>query len=320
MHVSFTGYQSVPLKNLYLEENYCDEFIDELREVAKEENFGVKLTYDNDMWLQDSKTIIERNGKPYCIASSGVSNNFMQNMKCYDIQGEKTWGCLAGGDTFLGKFENGKKWLITGKKYGISKGSIERISELYNVPLENIFFISPPNFHLDMSLRPIDKNNVLVNDFDLVKKALPYLDDGSDEFSHYKQNTLNYIEYMKKNYSSADEICNELKSYGFNPIRVPGVWGSEVNFMNAIANQHNDGTFSYITNSSKCSISFYEKMEKYFEIYLKTKVPNVRKVYFIEGNNFKNPSVFNYMMNTLDNKNGGIHCMSLEEPNFEIWG
>ena len=91
MQINFTGYQAVPIKNIYLESKYCDPFVCELEDIAQKEGFGVKLTRDNDRWLQDKKTIIERNGLPYCISASSVSDNFFSEMNKYGIKGEKTF-------------------------------------------------------------------------------------------------------------------------------------------------------------------------------------------------------------------------------------
>ena len=66
-------------------------------------------------------------------------------------------------------------------------------------------------------------------------------------------------------YCEVETTIKELESYGFKPIRVGGVYASgEVNFLNAIVNKHEDGTISYITNSSNCNKAGYSKLEKIF--------------------------------------------------------
>ena len=320
MKISFKGYQAAPLKSIILEQKCSDKILGELSSIAKDERFAVKKTYDNDMWLQDNKIIIPKNDSSYCITRGNVSDGFFNDLANCGIKGERVCNFLTGGDTFLGKFKNGSKWLIMGDDNYLNEAFLKQISETYDVPLENIFLVPSPDFHLDMGIRPIDKNNILVNDFDMVKKLIPSLNDHSKEYFEYRRDALKYIANMKRDYHSCSEICNKLKYYGFNPIKVPGVWGTEVNFMNAIVNLHKDKTLSYITNSSKCSIPFYSKMEKCFEDVLRARVLNIRKIYYIKGVNPEKGEKINYIMQTLKYRSGGIHCMSLEEPNFHIWG
>ena len=60
-----------------------------------------------------------------------------------------------------------------------------------------------------------------------------------------------------------------------------------------------------------------EEIEKIFEKELKEKMPQVKEVYFVEGEarNDGTTTISEY----LKNLHGGIHCLCAEEPNFDIW-
>lgn len=331
---NFKGYDSAPLKSIYLEESYCKPFIDEMKAVAQQEGFKIKTAYDNDQWIQDDKTIIEKDGKPFLIANGEVSDNFIGELKRQGIDGKKTIGFLAGGDTFIGKYPNGNKWILTGEKIGatISK---KAVSDAYEISEKNIYTLPKQNYHLDTFIRPVGYPYVLVNDFNLVDKNIQMLDDGTDEFEQYRKEYESFKRRLNEQYFGINTICNALVARGFTPIKIAGVYGPEINFMNAIINKHPDNTISYITNSSDTgNDDFYKKIQDKFQKDLEEKVSNLSKTYFVKGNeaqyqgkrfygigieNQKPNPKLNNMMATLRYQGGGIHCMSLEEPDFESW-
>ncbi|MBR1617269.1 hypothetical protein IJ670_03875 [bacterium] len=318
--INFKGYDSAPLKNIHLEKNSSSEFLEEMQEIGKKEGFGVKLFEDYSTWSQDDKTFVEINNRPKIAANENVSPYFWNYAKKENVEISKERGFLTGGDTFIGKYPTGEKWLITGHS-PILPDFRQDISNCYGIKQENIFSVPRPNFHLDMALRPIGYPNILVNDFNLVDKNIKKLDDDSVAFKNY----LSSYEYFKaqtlSKYSDTNRLYRALKKLGFNPIRVAGIYGNEVNFMNGIINKHKDNTFSYITNSSESSTSpFYTKMQEMFKKELSKKVPDLSQIYFVKGKNATSGHFCgNFIMETLKYQHGGIHCMSLEEPNFEIW-
>lgn len=96
--------------------------------------------------------------------------------------------------------------------------------------------------------------------------------------------------------------------------------------MNAIINKHPDGTISYITNSSKSNDPVDAEYQRIFEKDLRKKLdelaendenaPKLQDIYFIEGKLY---DFGNEMTDNILEGSGGIHCMTLEEPNFELW-
>ena len=220
------------------------------------------------------------------------------------------------------------------KKGEIDAEEKKKISQLCNVPEENVFGVPKPNFHLDVGIRPIGFPDVLVNDPKLAEEALKKLDDGSVEYENFKKMFDKDKKEICSEYASCDEVCSALEGLGFNPIRVAGVFYDGINFMNAVVNKHSDGKISYITNSSKCNNHIYNQLQDNFEAELKEKVPSLDKAYFVTGNencifNFfysqrydgdlVNANNSNFMINNLRYFKGGFHCMTLEEPNFAQW-
>ena len=131
-----------------------------------------------------------------------------------------------------------------------------------------------------------------------------------------------YKEGAERTYASPGEICDELKKLGFNPIRIGGVYYDGINFMNAIVNKHQDGTMTYISNSSECKNHIYTKLQKVFEKELKEKAPMITNCCFVKGEVPRHARFVekSYMLDSLKHYHGGIHCMTLEEPDFEKWG
>ena len=320
--LSFKGYDAAPLKRVFLDEKYSYPFVCEMEEIAQKENFEIGQTCDCIKWAQDDKVILERDSKPHLISNGRVSNALISQMKYrFGINATREYGFTVGGNTFIGKYPNGKKWLMLGENEKRHVSNLTDIVSVYGVDLENAFFIPQQDFHLDMFLRPIGYPYVLVNDSEMVRENIKkYASEGVigdellDDFERFDA-------YQKKHYSTCDETCKRLERLGFKPIRIAGVYSDSINFMNAIVNKHADGKISYITNSTECvSNKRISNIQKIFEKDLRSKVPNLDKVYYVKGRDseFYYPDQ-NYMMSTLQSGSGGLHCMSLEEPDFNAW-
>ena len=151
-----------------------------------------------------------------------------------------------------------------------------------------------------------------------IQNASEYGDKLASETSDFYEKFFDTYNPLHKKYDKSDKIIKELEEQGFIPIRIGGVYGRGISYMNAIVNEHPDGTISYITNSTKGSE--FEGLDEVFERELRAKVPNLRDVYFISGGADKEYSNLNAIMEILSKHSGGIHCLTLEEPNFERWG
>ena len=134
----------------------------------------------------------------------------------------------------------------------------------------------------------------------------------------------NYQKSIKENkYATCDETIEALKAQGFIPIRIAGDYGFKtngINYINGIVNKNPDGSISYITNSTRNTSC--EILDKIFEEDLKRALEGkveLKNLHFVSGKKVKNSNYNeNSLMRNMRELSGGIHCMTLEEPNFEI--
>lgn len=188
------------------------------------------------------------------------------------------------------------------------------ISEDFNVKKENMIFLPSAEFHLDFAIRPLDYPYVLVNDDEELAKVVTRLETEfkNDELAQKQiQKIKTKIIERQSQYSSTDELCQELEKKGFVPIKIAGAYGrGPINFINAIVHkQGND--LVYITNSTKASSKLYERLQDIFEEDLKNKCPQIKRIYFVDGGKADNNQ--NTIMEYLFKYNGGIHCLCCEE-------
>ena len=71
-NTNFKGYAAAPLKAVYIEKSTSSPIDEEMRQIAKKENFELRYAYDFSRWTQDDKTIIEDNGKPVIVGNLRV--------------------------------------------------------------------------------------------------------------------------------------------------------------------------------------------------------------------------------------------------------
>lgn len=329
-NINFKGYDAAPLKALHISASW-DKIGDEFQKICKDENIECKPYKFNGSYNQDLMLVLEKEKKPYVLMQENVEllKPYLGEMEeHYKMPVEllplfdKSSGYISGGNFFLGKKPDGEKFMLIGanEEMSISK---KQISERYEVKPENIHYIKQQDYHLDLSIRPIGYPYVLVNNPEMCLK---------NEFKAKGVKTKSKPTLDKDNYKmlAYKRSIEQLKENGFVPIAIGGVYDTKdasVNFMNAIVNKHKDGSISYITNSSKCNMPNISKYQRIFEKDLKNKLdelkktdknaPTLKNIYFIEGENY---GTHNEVMENLLEGAGGVHCMSAEEPNFEIWG
>ncbi|MCX4275344.1 MAG: hypothetical protein OSJ27_06140 [Candidatus Gastranaerophilales bacterium] len=338
--VSFSGYDAVPLKTLHMGTMH-ERIEKELKQIAENEGFNVKTSDYNESFNQDFKVILNKDNMPklFMRQNIGLFQPLLADIeKEYEmsttivpmfppksrfIRDENiisSGGFISGGNFFLGKKPDGTKWLLI----GASEQSLHRdpfaISKLYDVPLRNIHFLPQEDYHLDLSLRPIGYPYVLVNNPRMASK-------NESKIRNQKQKTTQKTDTLSDlQYNSHKKSIEILENAGFIPIPIGGVYNNGINFMNAVVNRHPDGTISYITNSSKSTDPRDTKYQRMFEKDLRNKLkelskedknaPRLRDIYFIEGELY---DYGNEMTDNILEGAGGIHCMTLEEPNFEAW-
>lgn len=320
-NISFKGYDAAPLKRIYLDANTCSPFKKEMQAVGMQENIEIAPLPSRKRWIQDMKTVIERNNQSLMLANTCPDPTFFEPLKQnYGLNKEGTYHFQEGGNSFIGKYPNGEKWMIIGadaERYA----NTDLIAQAYGIKSENIHFIPQQDYHLDLTMRPIGYPYILVDDPELTKKHIKTLEKefNSTELQYVKETLEKGSLGYRGMYESCDTVVKELENLGFKPIRIAGVYSNEINFMNAIVNKHKDGKISYITNSSKCDSPLKCKIQELFEEDLKKAVPNLDEVYFIAGEGPKGKPQINHLMDILNRQAGGLHCMTVEEPNFKTW-
>jgi len=327
-NINFKGYDALPLKKLHIASSW-GKIEDELFDVSKKEGFEVKTSIYNGSFNQDCKVILERDKKPFLLMEEcgdffqehvpAIMLQYEMNAQLFSLN-QRNLGFVQGGNFFIGKYPNGEKWMMIGSREKFFSDRISQISKFYDIKEENIFYVQQQDYHLDLSVRPIGYPYVLVNN---PKLALEYRNKAHGYNKPLNNRELDKIAPQMAIYK---RNIKELERAGFKPIPIGGVFEAGINFINAVVNMHEDKSISYITNSSKCDSKNISKYQDIFEQELRKKLkqigltdknsPKLRDIYFIQGENYGES---NELMDNLIGGAGGIHCMSLEEPNFDVW-
>lgn len=324
---SFKGYDALPIKALHIAPSW-GKIKEELQDISDKEKIELKESEYNQLFNQDFKVIIERNGIPNLIMQDNleIMGQYKPKIEAhYGMRSEfqdifdRSKGFISGGNFFLGKKPTGEKWMLIGSSEQRQPIDKKQIEKLYDVKEENIHFIQQQDYHLDLSIRPIGYPYVLINNPELSTR-------NEQKIRGENHKNRKSLEKQTPEMWAFKIALEQLKKAGFKPIAIGGIYGSDVNFINAIVNKHEDGSISYITNSSKCNNVFISKYQRQFEKDLKRKleelkktdpnVPELKSIYFVQGENFGDQ---NEVMENLIEGAGGVHCMCLEEPNFEAW-
>lgn len=333
--VAFKGYIAAPIKELHIPADYSPKFKPFLEELYQkcgkyfkiivqtseglvgdfnkfnfsstgylEEALGFKWGQDNKIFLGKNKLGVFTKSQSY----SGVAElaqNLGLEKKYIDLN-------IEGGNCFLGKKQNGEDFALVGKN-ALKSTTKEKFADVLEINKKNLHVISQPDFHIDLGIRPLVYPYVLVGDskltIDLAMK------------SNFEKSQIDFLKganesglMAKSNwqYSTPDEVIKELKFQGFKTIMVPGLLASDprLNFMNALVHQSDNGDLIYITNKTNVGARFGIDFENIFEKHLKSKVPAIKEVHFINGDGFVPSNLCN---------GGGIHCLSAERIDYEKW-
>ncbi len=203
---------------------------------------------------------------------------------------------------------------------------------------ERITVVSQPDFHIDLGLRPLHDNIVLLNDPALSQALLDEARRTSDDPTVHRQlrflkdSLERYRKYQqRRGYADTDTLERQLKTAGFRVIRIPGVVrmrtserypapdreaGRCVSYANALVHQRKNGELVYITNAS-----YLPLLDRLFERELKARAPWIKQVDWISGQTkpFRDTPFHTNAIATHLDLGGGIHCLSNERPDFKAW-
>jgi|GEM_PF-3144698 len=371
--IAFKGYAACPIKALYMQypRHYQEgtfSVFKELHKIGLREKFevffqtGIELCkipslsdveirinksrkksrlFHEKPWSQDDKMfILDKDGKEILLLEP--SEYIVPEQ--IDIPHKEMPFQIEGGNIYIGKKSNGETYAIIGENslytrpnyvHQVTINNSPLIEKELNIKSENIHGFTQPCFHIDMSIRPLKGNDILVNDYDTTVNIL--------EEHRTKQtsvkideliNNIKLLPFLK----NTKKIQSELESTGFTVIKIPGVIrntngdysdSENANFMNAIIHQRENGDLVYITNHCDLNPNVYGvDFNKMFESYLR-KIPYIKQIDFIKGStpptrsnhstHNKNKTEENFISYSLRNLKGGVHCMIAERPNFEKW-
>ena len=256
---------------------------------------------------------------------------------------------IEGGNYFFINDRFRESVLIGKDEFGIQP--FKKIQEFFGKkPLCPVF---QPDYHLDLSVRPLNNRTVLVNDpemladsvRDAIKNAkIVFEKDKSSQLETVIKNLETIYEEIKLSNTQHDskarykKLRQDLKSYKFNIIRVPGCvteplkmarplgngLGAKLlednkytlNFMNAIVHERPDRSLVYITNKSalderigitpeiaeKINFSFEQMFINSLKGYVSPK-----DIKFVGGED-------HFLPDLLYKSDGGLHCLFSEMP------
>ena len=250
-----------------------------------------------------------------------------------------------GGNYFLGYNSEGQKWMLIAQNTIAQDNSdftdpslndYIKLARIFDLKKESIFVLDTEERDLDEFIRPIGYPYVLVNS---PNENLKNIEKMKEKFHDSKEIYNKLMAFAMSEQAKAEvcnNLCKKLKEYGFIPIEIGGRYAPDINFINAIAFKNKNNKVTYITNSTKDSYPELEYLEQLFEQDLRDKTANIENVYFISGGKYEisgekkhNKQTCNYpptgfinshnaMMYCLGAKQGGIHCLTAEIPNFDI--
>lgn len=254
---NFTGYDARKLKGLLVTDKACAEALKKLspdtgldiftpqiasKSIRKE---ALELEKSNKLiWTQDYFTILQNhilfdNTRDFLKRTlRATSDGLSKQINKTPFKSEPH---LRGGNFFVCQVGDKKKLLVDGTRLIYPK---ELFKQIYNV--DEVCPIAKTDYHIDLSIRPLENGNVLVADNTLTKKMLQT---GQEKLKKYiTNNNLNELDKKEvediieqlslhekklditlefetqKSLEITPQIIQQLNNYGFNPIPVPATY------------------------------------------------------------------------------------------------
>lgn len=304
--ISFKGYDARPLCGIYARDTgFGKPFYSLMEETAK------ILNKENvDVFIQTNKGIIKNNFNYEKFQGCNINpfaqdrvtfidnKNFMargimpinENFEAIIDFFKANWLDknihVEGGNYFFIKEGNNKESVLLGKD-SLKFNKITEIREHFKG--KKLYTVTQPDYHIDLSLRPLNNKNILINDpgmlLNELNQAIKRANIVNDKNpSPELSNVIKNLEKLLNETSAAFEKYNikaqaktlreELKANKFNVIRVPAavmqpaksVSGARnpnsiesrlfdernysLNYLNAIVHERPDKSLVYITNKS----------------------------------------------------------------------
>lgn len=362
-NISFQGYDARPLKGIFtrdggfgksfyslagqtaeiLNKEGVDVFVQTPKKILKNDFSDIKPNFSNFWpWVQDRLAFFPNK----TIESKGFTRedtNLKDIREMFKFPTEEKSNHVEGGNYFFIK-DGGKDIVLLGKEE-LSIKSPKSIQDFFGK--HKVITVSQPDFHLDLSIRPLNNKRILVND---PKMLMNELNNGikraKEVYAKEKDSQLEAVirklSYLKDEILESNQeydtlnkyktLQQELKYNKFNVIKVPGLIikpgnGVEagqplfladikykMNFMNAIVHERADKSLVYVAGKSVLdeqlglTPEIAEKIDFSFERIFKKSLSGIIAPDDIHFVGDKTIS------NLLKNNDGSVHCLFAEIP------
>lgn len=252
-NITFCGYDARPLKGIITCDNALGKNIyslsDEISHILNKENVDVFILTKNTVlkndfknktlspvtiapWSQDKLTFLP-DKKFICNFPNFIENVSDRISEFFSITKLNTSTHIDGGNYFFTKNKQKENVVLLGNEE-LQMNTFPKIKEYFGKT--KICTITQPDYHLDLSIRPLNNGNVLVNDNALLLEKLRIGIENCKKATEKDKSTqlakvLNNLEQLYHDIQITDKsfdlknkhkkLIQELKYNKFNVIRVP---------------------------------------------------------------------------------------------------
>ena len=364
-NISFQGYDARPLKGIFtrdggfgksfyglaaqtaeiLNREGVDVFIQTPKKILKNDFSDIKPNFSNFWpWVQDRLAFFpNKTVESKYLTLEDTNLNDIKEM--FRLPIKEIGNHIEGGNYFFIKDGDNDVVLLGNEELCLKKSkSIKEFFGKYKV-----ITLSQPDFHLDLSIRPLNNKRILVNDPKMLMKELnngikrakgvyakekdPQLKTVIRKLSYLKDEILE----SNQEYDTLNKyktLQQELKYNKFNVIKVPGliikpgngiVAGQplfladikyKMNFMNAIVHERADKSLVYVAGKSVLdeqlglTPEIAEKIDFSFERIFKK---SLNEIIAPDDIHFVGDKTIS---NILKNNYGSVHCLFAEIPKY----
>ena len=364
-NISFQGYDARPLKGIFtrdggfgksfyglaaqtaeiLNREGVDVFIQTPKKILKNDFSDIKPNFSNFWpWVQDRLAFFpNKTVESKYLTLEDTNLNDIKEM--FRLPIKEIGNHIEGGNYFFIKDGDNDVVLLGNEELCLKKSkSIKEFFGKYKV-----ITLSQPDFHLDLSIRPLNNKRILVNDPKMLMKELnngikrakgvyakekdPQLKTVIRKLSYLKDEILE----SNQEYDTLNKykiLQQELKYNKFNVIKVPGLIikpgnGVEagqplfladikykMNFMNAIVHERADKSLVYVAGKSVLdeqlglTPEIAEKIDFSFERIFKK---SLNEIIAEDDIHFVGDKTIS---NILKNNYGSVHCLFAEIPKY----
>ena len=252
--ISFTGYDARPLKGILARDSgfgqdFCN-LLNETAQILNKEGVDVFLQTPNDIikndfskvkskrtgfwaWAQDRITFLQ-NGTIFASPVNVIDRGYSKLSEYFKTTLTTNKKNIDGGNFFFIKEKHGRDSVLIGKdEFQLSK--FPEVKKFFGN--KTISSISQPDFHIDLSIRPLNDKKVLVNDPQMLLHSIQNASTKAKQIAVNENNKdianiankldvlLKEIEYSNKHLDSVKrykKMQQELKHSKFKVIKVPG--------------------------------------------------------------------------------------------------